>query len=324
MPRPALRILIVTPARKGSRKGNRTTADRWARLLRELGHHVTITNALRQQRFDLIIGLHARYSAEVIRQVDRSEPGCPIVLAMTGTDLYRDLHRRRERAVVVRSLQLADRIVVLHDRAVNDLPRFARDKTRVIYQSVASPTAPVRLADDRFDVVVAGHLRAVKDPFRTAYAVRNLPVDSKIHVTHIGTALTTSMAMRAEREMQVNPRYHWLGELPRQQFLRRLARGRLMVLSSKMEGGANVISESIVHGVPVLATRISGSIGLLGPNYPGYFPVGDTEALRRKLLSAERDPTYYQRLKAQCAARASRFEPARERESWKRLLRELV
>ena len=59
-----------------------------------------------------------------------------------------------------------------------------------------------------------------------------------------------------------------------------------MVISSLSEGGANVISEAAVAGVPVLASRIDGNVGLLGADYPGYFPVGDTEALARLLRTA--------------------------------------
>ena len=55
-----------------------------------------------------------------------------------------------------------------------------------------------------------------------------------------------------------------------------------MVLSSLSEGGANVISEAVAAGVPVLASRIDGSVGLLD-DYPGYFPVRDTAALARLL-----------------------------------------
>jgi len=54
-----------------------------------------------------------------------------------------------------------------------------------------------------------------------------------------------------------------------------------------MEGGANVISEAVVAGVPILASNISGSVGLLGRDYPGYFSVGNTDQLRELLLRAE-------------------------------------
>ena len=61
-----MRLLIVTPAPKGSRKGNRITADRWLRLLRELGHRVAIADEFRDQPCDVLIGLHARKSAASI------------------------------------------------------------------------------------------------------------------------------------------------------------------------------------------------------------------------------------------------------------------
>jgi glycosyltransferase involved in cell wall biosynthesis len=167
-------------------------------------------------------------------------------------------------------------------------------------------------------------LRKVKDPFRAALAARRLPVSSRIRILQAGTAMEPALARRARAVAHGNPRYRWLGGLPRARARRRLAGSRLLVLSSRMEGGANVISEAVVDAVPVLASRIPGSVGLLGTDYPGYFPVGDTAALGRLLRRAERDPRFYRRLKTWCARLAPRFRPARERAAWRKLLGELA
>jgi glycosyltransferase involved in cell wall biosynthesis len=140
---------------------------------------------------------------------------------------------------------------------------------------------------------VLGHLRPVKDPFRTAEAARLLPASSRIRVLHAGAALSPAMEHQARAEEAINSRYRWLEDLPRWKALRLLARSRLLVLTSLMEGGANTISEAIAAGVPVLASRIPGSVGLLGTQYPGYFPVGDTAALAALLTRAETDTKFY-------------------------------
>ena len=91
-----------------------------------------------------------------------------------------------------------------------------------------------------------------------------LPPSSKIQVVHLGNALDETLAEEARKEMAVNPRYRWLGERPQAEALRMLASSRLMVLTSRLEGGANVVSEEIACSVPVISSRIPGSIGLLG------------------------------------------------------------
>jgi glycosyltransferase involved in cell wall biosynthesis len=123
--------------------------------------------------------------------------------------------------------------------------------------------------------------------------------------------------------MAINPRYRWLGELPRWQARRVLARSHLLSLTSEMEGGANVISEAVVAAVPILASRISGSIGLLGDDYPGYFAVGDTAALAELLHCAETRPEFYHELQAWCEGLAPRVAPEREQQAWADLLQEL-
>jgi glycosyltransferase involved in cell wall biosynthesis len=80
-----------------------------------------------------------------------------------------------------------------------------------------------------------------------------------------------------------------------------------------MEGGAHVVSEAIAAGVPVIASDIAGNVGLLGEDYPGYFPVGNEQALAALLLRAETDSNFLRSLKAAVKARRSLTDPAAER-----------
>ena len=328
-----LNIAIITPAPPRSRYGNRVTAVRWARILRSLGHRVRIAREYKGEPVDLLIALHARRSHAAVRRFSREQPGRPVVVALTGTDLYRDLPRSRQ---AQESLELATRIVALQPMALRELTASWRAKTRVIYQSVSgarteaaqrkkpAPAQTSSFPQERrtFDVCVVGHLRTVKDPFRAALAARGLPSASRIRILQIGGAMTRAMAARARAEMQGNPRYRWLGERPRGRAQAILRQSRLLVLSSKLEGGANILSEAIVVGLPVLASRIPGSIGILGTAYPGYFEVGDTPGLARLLARAERDPSFLGRLRRRCRKLAPLFRPAREQAAWKHLLGE--
>jgi glycosyltransferase involved in cell wall biosynthesis len=205
-----------------------------------------------------------------------------------------------------------------------ELPERLRDKVVVIYQSVTPTPGNHSRPRNSFDVCVLGHLREVKDPFRAALAARLLPAASRIRVLHVGGALSPDMEEQARAETESNPRYRWLGELPRWRARQVLARSHLLVLSSRSEGGANVISEAVVDSVPILASRISGSIGLLGPDYPGYFPFADTEELARLMRKAEVDAAFVGRLRTWCDRLAPLFSPARERDSWATLLGELA
>ena len=314
-----MKIIVVTPAARGSRKGNRVTADRWARLLRALGHRVRVVQRWGGEPCDVLVALHARRSADSVRRYRRERPDGALVVVLTGTDLYRDLGRS---AHVTASLEMADRIVALQERARDDVPPHLRARVRVIHQSVEPPSA-ARPDRSVFQVCVLAHLRPVKDPFRAAMAVRRLPPTSRVVVVHAGAALSPAMERRARRETVRNPRWRWAGDLPRAAAMRLLARSRALVLSSRAEGGANVVSEAVVAGVPVIASRIPGSVGLLGEDHPGWFPVGDTAALAALLRRAETDEAFLARLRRSCVRRAPLFTPARERRAWCDLLAEL-
>jgi glycosyltransferase involved in cell wall biosynthesis len=170
---------------------------------------------------------------------------------------------------------------------------------------------------------VIGHLRDVKDPLRAAEAARLLPVESRVRIEQVGRAYTPQWAALAHAEMAANPRYVWRGDVMASEVRRLLARSHAMVVSSVSEGGANVISEAAVAGVPILASRVDGNVGLLGADYPGYFPVGDTRALARLLRQIECDSRFVQRLGKAVSRRASFFQPPREIAAWRRLLASL-
>ena len=269
-------------------------------------------------RADALIALHARRSHESIADYAARHPECPLVVALTGTDVYRDIaHDESSRE----SLRLATRLVVLQDAALDELVPDLRAKAHVVYQSARAVPRGAPLASC-FEVVVSGHLRDEKDPFRCAAALAHLPPASRIRVTHVGGVLTPDMESEAREWMRREPRYRWRGERPHGDALRLLARARLMVISSRMEGGANVVSEALTIGVPVIASHIPGNVGMLGRDYLGYYPLGDECALAVLLDRAEREPEYYAALEAACRDRAALVTPERERASLNALLSE--
>jgi putative glycosyltransferase (TIGR04348 family) len=316
----ALRILVLCPAPPGSRAGNRVTALRWRRVLRELGHRVEIAETLSPAGCDVLVALHARRSSQAIARFRRERPEAPLVVALTGTDLYLDLPTSPEAR---RSVRLATRLVVLQPAALDELPREVHAKVRVILQSAVAPSG-ARRRERSFDVAVVGHLRPVKDPFRAEEAARGLPAASRLRIVHAGSALEPGLGPEAAARARANPRYRYVGELPGWRARRLIASSRLLVLTSLAEGGANVISEAVVAGTPVLASRIPSSEGLLGRRYPGFFPPRDTGALRDLLLRAERDAPFLERLADWCRRLAPRFTPAREKAAWAKLLGELL
>jgi putative glycosyltransferase (TIGR04348 family) len=316
-----MKVHMVCPAPRGSRKGNRVTAERWKTYLVDLGHQVHIADDWRGEPCDIMLALHAKKSYPAMRRYRQQGPKAPLILALTGTDLYRDLRRSKQ---AQQALRWADRLIGLHDAVAEDLPSDVRSKVRVVLQSI-TPVRP-RPARSRttFDICVLGHLRREKDPLRTAMALRRLPELPQVRVRHAGAALSPLYHAWACAAMRRDRRYRWLGEISRGRALRLLASSHLMVISSRLEGGANVVSEALVNRVPILASRMPGNVGLLGVDYPGYFEVGDTDKLAELIEKTCLDFQYYEALLQGVARLEPRFAPRHERARLAELLSELL
>jgi len=313
-----IRIGLVVPESAVSRTGNRCTTWQWAKLLESLGHDVVITEDATDTESDCLIALHAARSHEAVVQFRDKRPEGGLIVALTGSDIYPEPDE-----TVRESIALADRLVVLQRKAFEQIPEPDREKARVIIQS-AERIGRSTPDDSRLDVCVVGHLRDVKDPMRAAEASRLLPADSRIRILHAGGLHEPKYRDRVEKEMRENAHYEWLGELDEQAVADLIASSRLMVMSSLFEGGARVVGEAIVHGTPVLSSRIDGVVGLLGDDYPGYFSAGDTAELAALLNRFETEPDFSNTLNRLAEIDAPQFSPERERAAWKDLIDELA
>ncbi len=313
----SMHIVLATPAPPQSKKGNRVTGARWAGFLRELGHSVQICREYDGGPCDLLIAVHAFKSYASVQKFHDLFPHKPLIVNLAGTDLYGSIHNE-ERAK--KALEMATHLVLLQELGIDELQEHLKQKATVIIQSASPPKTRFKKTVRHFDVCVLGHLRPVKDPMRAARAARLLPQSSRVRILHAGGAIDPSFAELAETEQQENPRYHWLGELPRWRAQRLLGRSQLMVLSSLSEGGANVISEALAAGVPTLASHVPGNVGLLGKDYPGYYPVKDSKTLAGLILRAETEPLFLASLRDWVANLAETVHPDRERAAWAELL----
>jgi len=321
-----VQVVIVTPALADANNGNWRTAQRWRRFLEPLYRTRLVKEWPDEDAAadSLMIALHARRSATSIAAWCEHQTGPSLVVVLTGTDLYRDIHTDTS---AQHSLELADLLVTLQERGPLALLPAHRAKTRVIFQSAAK-RAMLPKTSRHFRALMVGHLRAEKSPATLFAVARMIEPDEGILIDHVGGPLDRVLASEAEATMAACPHYRWLGNRPHEETRRRIQRAHVLVHCSQIEGGSHAILEAVACGTPVLASAIDGNIGLLGENYAGYFPWGDAGRLThllRQCSKAQADPAaLLQQIKAQITARASLFAPLAEQQAVRQLVADLL
>ncbi len=269
---------------------------------------------------DLMIALHARRSAASIQAWRERRGAAPLVVVLTGTDLYRDIEAD---AGAQRSLQLADALVVLNTHGAERLPAALRPRTHVVLQSCPARRSLPKAAR-HLRALMVGHLRDVKDPGTYLRAAERLAARTDLFFDHIGGALDPALGEQAIRLAERHPRYRWLGPLPHGQVRRRIQAAHLLVHTSRLEGGAHVVIEALRSGTPVIASRIDGNLGLLGDDWPASFEVGDDAALATLIERARDEPAMLAELQRRAAERAPLFSPEAEHAALMRVVRRLI
>jgi putative glycosyltransferase (TIGR04348 family) len=316
-----LKISLVTPAGEKSRNGNRITAVRWAKILCNLGHRISIAEQDNGDDADIMVAVHAWRSHQSIKTFSSNHPNRPLVVLLAGTDIYAFQHSHPEETL--ESMERATALVGLHSLVHRAIPERFSNKLKIIYQSAVPLPSERQPSKRTFDICVIGHLRDEKDSLRAAYAARLAAPNSKLRVIHLGKAHNDSWGQRTAKEMKNNLRFVSLGEVPSWRVRRQFSTSHAMVISSVMEGGANVVSEANVSGLPIIASHIDGNVGLLGEDYEGYYPLNDTQGLAALLQRAETDPGFLERLAAQGKKKQALFKPAVESAAWKKLINEI-
>ncbi|MCM2295171.1 selenoneine biosynthesis selenosugar synthase SenB [Rhodoferax sp.] len=317
-------VVIVSPALADANNGNWQTARRWQKFLQtptasHPGFQVRIVtqwpDGPAAAHDSAMIALHARRSAASVNAWAQSQwcdtdlqPVAGLAVVLTGTDLYRDIQTDVQ---AQRSLQLAQRLVVLQDLGLARLPTALHPRTQVIYQSTSARQSLAKSAR-LLRAVMVGHLRDEKSPQTLFAAARLLEPFDAIHIDHIGAPLDAALAAQAQATATACPGYRWLGALPHEATRRRIQRAHVLVHTSRMEGGAHVVMEAVRCGTPVLASRIDGNVGMLGTDYAGYFDWDNAHQLVDLLRRCRHEPAFLALLQAQCAARAPLFAPEAE------------
>ena len=325
-------VVIVSPALADANNGNWQTARRWQKFLQSPGANspgfqtriVTQWPDGPAAAQDCgMVALHARRSAASVLAWAQSRgtdtelqpvPGLAVVL--TGTDLYRDIQTD---ALAQRSLQWAQRLVVLQTLGLAALPQALQARAQVIFQSTPARQSLPK-SSHFLRAVMVGHLREEKSPQTLFAAARLLWPHDAIRIDHIGASLDPALTLQAQATASDCASYRWLGALPHEATRRRIQRAHVLVHTSRMEGGAHVVMEAVCSGTPVLASRIDGNVGMLGTDYTGYFEWGDARQLVALLRRCHHEPDFFSQLCAQCEARAPLFAPETERRSVQQLL----
>jgi putative glycosyltransferase (TIGR04348 family) len=306
-------ILLETPYLADANNGNWRTAARWSRLLSKAYRPIVQAadaplGGRGADSATAMIALHARRSRAAIEAWRAS--GRALIVALTGTDLYRDLPCGD--AAALASIADADRLIVLQSDALEHLPTAPRFKADVVHQSARALRPFTNKPAGRLRCVLVAHLREEKDPRTVFEAWKRLPANVDATLAIVGAALDPALGDAATALAAADPRVRALGPRPHPWTRQAIRRAHVIIVASRMEGGANVVVEAVTSGTAVLASRISGNIGMLGEDYAGYFEAGDADALAALVARAHRNRAFLERLGRQCARRAPMFSPAAE------------
>lgn len=312
-----MHVLVSSAYPLTSPKGNSITTKRIVRLLRDAGITAEGIHTDMPEAADAMIALHATKTLACSKRFKVCNPTGKLIIYLTGTDLYKDLPENR--AEFFDALELADLLVVSQAASLQSVPAPYRAKTHVVPASVQLPQETAVSPLPPNSVVLAAHLRPVKNPFLINQTLKLLPT-LELHAFTLGAALEPQMTKQALEWQHQDCRFSWRDDTPYPETLSWLRQAKYSLNTSHSEGGSNAVAESVMLGTPVLASRIEGNVGLLEEEYLGYFEADNPQSLADLLTRALTDPDFHRQILAQTIDLQEKFLPERETSGWLKLL----
>ncbi len=340
-------VRILTPFGAKSRMGNWRTASRYAELLSSASIQAKIFEPAAIARAcmssplpKVAIVLNAARSAEQLQAFVKAK--IPVLLVMTGTDLYGALAPGNEASQAydktLKSMLSATAIMTLQAQAQREIsrrwPQLA-SRVHCVLQTTAqrqphAPTLSPQTKTVRF--LVAGHIRPEKDPrtaflafhqaFPEGWAVRADGRMVPVRLIHIGAEQDKALAKEIAYLATQFPGVRLEGTVSHAQAMRQMTQVHALIQPSIAEGGALVVSEAVACRLPIIASDIAAHLGQLGTTYPGLFPVGNVSALAETLRRYVADEGYRQSLLTAIDALVPKLaNPEHERDELVRLVR---
>lgn len=339
-----MKLLFLDPALANRTSGNQTTSLRISEYWQSLGHEVQSVSVrgtpLEREHLkdlirtsDLILALHSGHCHEVLELWREMGKPIPLIFLVSGTDLFEPLlNTRTFSADFISACEDAHSIVTFaqgFDRLFSSFGKECwAEKNQTIFQG-ASPVSWKMADHDPRHAVVIGHLRFIKDPWISVRALEILQsslraVGPGFQIQHFGTSLDpgTEEEIRNAQKRFPGPDWKWesRGAVTGKEIRAVMSSAPLLIQPSIHEGGANVVGEFLVSGLPIIASNAPGNVGLLGEDWPGLFGVGDDQGLADLLQQWLESEEFRKRLFVASSELSQQHDRVHEKVAWERLL----
>jgi L-malate glycosyltransferase len=335
-----MKSLLLAPTAPPRLTGNAVTVERISSLLAKAGVicrivdlSATPAGALaeiaRNFQPDLIHAFHA-YKAGPCGFALARDLAVPLLITMTGTDIYGDLESADTREEVLQVLGASARITVFNTQARSVLFHCGIDRrtVSVVHQSVSLPANAEtdwreRLGIDREAPVflLLGGIRRIKD---FSFALTALAESRKrfptLRLLIAGPVIEPEEFAKIQTWCTGRSWVALLGEVPRREIRALFATGDVLINTSRSESESNAVLEAMSRGKIVIARDIPGNASLFGGDRRFLFR--DARELQDVIDHVLTDRRGWDRYGAQARRRITRsFSPAREQAGYLRAYR---
>lgn len=277
---------------------------------------------------DVIHGLHAFYFGKYI--LPHLSANAAIVLTMTGTDYNYDLYDEARRDTVINTVRRANKIVVFHNQAKNQIINVIPSITEKI--SVIPPgvlleekfESTISLSKDQPSVLIVAGLRKVKNIDFAIDAISEVRKYEKVKLIHVGPGIENSVTENIKKLVDNCSWFTTLGEVEHKHMASIYKQSTVVINTSFSEAIPNSILEAMYLMRPVVVSNIAGNIAVVENNINGLVYNSQQDFIKC-ILSLVRNDQLARRL-GHSAGRFIRkhYSAAQEVASYIRLYYELV